>query len=122
MADLAWPSILPPAPLWSGYAVDPQPGLMRSSIAGSLPRQRARYSTVLTRVAVRWKMSVIQLEFFKSWVQSRAAFGGAFFVIALKLGGAASETVSARFGGAPRYTPLVADRDWLVDATIEVRA
>jgi len=120
MATFAWPTVLPPSPLWHGYAVSPSPGLMRTPIADGFARQRRRYEAPIAVVPVKWRMTVVQLEFFRSWVASRAAYGGALFSITLRLGEATPRAVDARFFGDPSYVPEIADRSWIVSAQLEI--
>lgn len=120
MAAMSWPTVLPAAPLWTGYGVAPSPGLMRTGIADGFARQRRRYEAPIAVVPVKWRMSVLQLEFFRSWVASRAAYGGALFAIALRLGEDVPRSVDARLFGDPVYTPEVAARTWIVSAQLEI--
>ena len=121
MADVAWPTAyLPSAPLWAGFSMQPDPGVLRTPMESGLARQRRRFSTPLTIISVRWAMTPTQFVFFKSWISGAAAFGGAFFDITLRLDEDAARQVEARFHGKPRYTHAGVS-GWIVDAELEVR-
>lgn len=120
----AWPeTLLPAAPLVSGYSQKPEAGLVRTDMDAGLARQRRRFSGTPSRVAVSWVMDGPQLEIFKAFIAHKAGFGSQFFSIRLPLDNG-SRTVQARFvGNAPTYDLMQPGTlpDWLVRGELEIK-
>ena len=124
MADLSWPAELPQAPLLASYSVKADSGIIRTPMDSGLARQRKRFSTPTSRVSVTWKMTGQQTALFKSWLVYKAANGGAWFNIALRLDDG-DKTVEARFTSDATYR-LIAGRTggselWQVSSEIEIK-
>lgn len=115
----AWPLTLPQAPLWAGYAIEPNPSLVRTAMETGVARQRTRFSSPPSVVRLRWALTSAQMPLFQAWLADDVGFTG-WFDITLRLGETAPAEVSARFVGKPRYTPA-GKAGWLVDAQIEIK-
>lgn len=125
MADLSWPAELPQAPLLASYSVKADSGIIRTPMDSGLARQRKRFSTPTSRVPVAWHMNGPQVALFKSWLVHRAANGGAWFNINMRLDDGDRE-VEARFVADATYKLIGRGwmsgvEKWMVSAELEIK-
>ena len=108
-----------PAPLVSGYALQPQDVGIRTAMDSGIARTRKRFSArPITTVPVNWLMSQNQLAIFDAWM---LAYASDWFFINLA-GSLGIQTVQARLVGAWTSVPAGGSALWSVSATLEVRA
>ena len=108
-----------PAPLVSGYALQPQDVGIRTAMDSGIARTRKRFSArPVTTVPVNWIMSQHQLALFDAWM---LAYASDWFSIHLA-GGLGLQTVLARLVGTWTSVPAGSSALWSVSATLEVRA
>lgn len=108
-----------PAPLVSGYALQPQDVGIRTAMDSGIARTRKRFSArPITTVTVNWLMSQNQLAIFDAWM---LAYASDWFSINLA-GSLGIQTVQARLVGAWTSVPASGRAMWSVSATLEVRA
>ena len=108
-----------PAPLVSGYALQPQDVGIRTAMDSGIARTRKRFSArPVTTVPVNWIMSRNQLALFDAWI---LAYASDWFSINLT-GGLGLQTVLARVVGTWTSVPAGSSALWSVSATLEVRA
>lgn len=113
-----WPELLP-LPTIDGYSVSPQDGILRTAMDMGPARQRRRYTTTPTRIAVRWLMNAEQCALFEGWYRWYAKEGGSWFDITL-LGGLGLTLHQARFT-KPYEAHLKGGRLWEIMSELEVR-
>lgn len=123
---LSWPARLP-LPTFEGYGIEPQDAVTRTDMESGAARQRRRFTSVPTRIPVRWRLSATEFGLFEAWFHWMAEDAGGWFSISL-LGGIGMVAHEARFvGGASPYKaqPRRGGRDdgvtWIVTAVLEVR-
>jgi len=108
-----------PAPLVSGYALQPQDVGIRTAMDSGIARTRKRFSArPVTTVPVNWIMSQNQLALFDAWM---LAYANDWFSIKLA-GGLGLQAVLARLVGTWTSMPAGSSAQWSVSATLEVRA
>jgi hypothetical protein len=119
MSLATWPSdILPSEILRDNFSYERLPAVERTDMDSGSARARLINRNPLAKVTVSWLMSGDQVDYFNTWIESDAAYGGAWFNIDLYLS-SARRTVIARFVDEPKRTPL--GTSWVVTATLEVR-
>jgi hypothetical protein len=117
-----WPSTLP-APLASGYQLNPGDQTLRTDMEVGSPRVRRRSFARNDRVSVSWLLSETQLDTLRDWFDDATtgiAGGSAWFTVSLAVGtGTRLASVEARFVGP--FTAAVDSQYWRVNATLELR-
>lgn len=117
-----YPSTLLPAPLVSGYGIQPTDQVVRTDMEGGNVRARRRTTSRRDIVSVSWSLSDRQMAIFQGWFYSAdgAAGGSAWFDVALLDCWGGSTTRSARFASMwqAAYVPHLR---WEVTATLELR-
>ena len=113
-----WPSTLP-LPSIEGYGVHPGEAILRTEMEAGPARQRRRYTSVPSRITVRWVLRRDQFALFEAWYRWQAKEGGAWFEINL-LGGLGLVTHEARFTRQFSARLLPANR-WEVGSELEIR-
>lgn len=118
-----WPSSLP-APMVSGYGLEPVDQTIRTDMEVGSARARRRTTSRLDMVNVSWVFTDAQMAVFRAWLDDDvvgAAGGSAWFTTSLATGDSGLVSRSARFNGAPKYSLLSTSRIWQVTAKLEVR-
>jgi hypothetical protein len=115
---ISWPPTLP-LPTVDGYGVQPGDAILRTDMEAGLARQRRRFTSVPSIIAVRWLMTRNQFAVFEAWYKLYAKEGAAFFDIDL-LGGVGITTHNARF--TQQFDArLLNGRLWTVTSQLEIR-
>lgn len=116
-----WPSTLP-APLLSGYGLDPADQSIRTDMESGAARARRRSYARADMVAAAWSFTDAEMYAFRQWFEddAEAAGGSAWFTISLRIGDSGATTEECRFVGPWRSVMLARDR-WQVTARLEVR-
>jgi hypothetical protein len=127
----AFPNTLP-APLVAGYSVSPQQQVRRTEMETGAARVRVQSRAYRDMVSLTWKFTYAEFETFRAWFtdMAGAAFGSAWFTIALPTGvGAVAPSVMtvvmARFSSStPPWsaTPSYGGKVYTVNTTLELRA
>ena len=115
---VAWPDSFP-APQISGYSLQPEESIARTSMDSGVARQRRRFTSSPTKVKLRWKMSQELFGFFQSWYIYKAKAGAEWITIDLSNGQGYNPS-QARFTTPYSAKPLSHDQ-WEVMADFEVR-
>lgn len=92
---ITWPTTLP-LPTIQGYGVQPSDAVLRTDMEAGLARQRRRFTSAPSIIAVRWIMNRSQFAIFEAWYKFQAKEGAEFFDIEL-LGGIGLTIHTARF-------------------------
>jgi len=115
---ISWPERLP-LPTVEGYTVRPQEAILRTEMEAGPARQRRRFTTTPSRIAVRWILSCSQFALFEAWYHWHAQEGGAWFEISL-LGGLGLTLHEARFT-CQWEARLKGGQLWEVVSELEIR-
>jgi hypothetical protein len=84
MTILAWPTdILPAVFMRDGFQYQRQPAVIRTDMESPAGRARLTDRNPLAKIPVACIMDSSQLDFFDSWLENDAAYGGAWFNIDL---------------------------------------
>lgn len=118
----AFPSTLP-APLASGYSIDPQSQVIRTEMETGSPRVRRRSAVRIDHVEIGWVFTDAQMTSFRTWFDSSAgAAGGAgWFNLTIKSGDGSSVVCEARFVEPWSASLSAGFGIWRVGAKVEVR-
>jgi hypothetical protein len=122
MTTISWPARLP-LPTYDGYAVEPQDATTRTDMEAGPARQRRRFTSVPTRVPVRWRLSQMDFATFEAWFRLKISGGAEWFAIDL-LSGIGVAPHEARFlgqGGSPYRAVPSRGGTWIVTSVLEVR-
>jgi hypothetical protein len=114
-----WPATLP-APLVSGYGIQPNDQTIRTDMESGSPRVRRRTAARLDEYALSVSLSDAQMAIFRAWWDDDAAGGAAWFTMSLWAGDGGADSVEARFKG-PWRADMIGNHRWLVSGTVEVR-
>ena len=106
-----------PAPLRSGYDINPENNIIRTQMVSGRARQRVAYTSIPAYVSLSWLLTAQQAQTFESWT---AAAGGDWFNINLKtpLGYFGQE---CRFMETPQGPQLTGVDLWMYKAKAEIR-
>lgn len=117
----SWPSTLP-APLLSGYTLDPVDPVIRTDMEFGAARSRTRTKSRNDKLGAAWVFTDAQMAIFRVWYDNPAecAYGSAWFTISLALGETGLDSCSARFASVWKAA-LLPGKAWQVSATLEVR-
>ena len=124
---ITWPDRLP-LPTFDGYAVQPQDAVARTDMESGAARVRRRYTSIPSRIPVRWRFGPTEFGIFESWFRWMVSDGAQWFSIEL-LGGMGMVGHEARFIGdnagsykaqPQRGSPGSGPR-WIVTALLEIR-
>lgn len=113
-----WPANLP-APLRSGYEINPEDPILRTQMDAGPDRVRRRFTAIPSRIPVSWRFTEAQLALFEAWHKHEALDGAAWFTISLA-NGLGISAMEARFTKPPKK-PLLSGMNWEVSAELEVR-
>ncbi|MBL6934095.1 MAG: YcaO-like family protein [Alphaproteobacteria bacterium] len=116
--SISWPATLP-LPSIEGYGVHPGEAILRTEMEAGPARQRRRFTSVPSRISVRWVLRRDQFALFEAWYRWHAKEGGEWFGIDL-LGGLGLVTHEARFTRQFAARPLPGNR-WEVTSELEIR-
>ena len=116
-----WPTTLP-APLYSGYGLDPLDQTIRTDMEAGNKRTRRRTSARNDMLALNWRFTDAEMNIFRTWFDdaTEADGGSAWFNTRLMIGTGGSVNVEARFASALKAT-LQPGPIWDVQAQVEVR-
>lgn len=115
---ITWPTTLP-LPTIEGYGVHPGEAILRTEMEAGPARQRRRFTSVPSRISVRWLFRRQQFALFEAWYRWHAKEGGEWFEIDL-LGGLGLVAHEARF--ARQFEARVRGGVlWEVTSELEVR-
>lgn len=111
-----------PAPLVSGYALNPIDPTIRTDMEAGSKRARRRTKSRNDSVDVSWRFTDAQMATFRTWFDddAEAAGGAGWFTISLAIGATGSDSVEARFSGIWQAS-VVHGMIWTVTAQLEVR-
>lgn len=120
---MPWPSTLP-APVVSGYQIQPADQTIRTEMEVGAPRQRRRTMADDDRLSVVWLFTDAEMVLFRDWFRdaSGAAGGAAWFTgmdIATGDGGVI-DSLECRFTG-PWQANLLPGLSWQVQGKLETR-
>jgi len=115
---ITWPATLP-LPTVQGYGIRPGEAILRTEMEAGPARQRKRFTSVPSRIAVRWLMKREQFVLFEAWYRWHAKEGGEWFEIPL-LGGIGLTTHEARFT-RQFEAKLVGGVLWEIASELEIR-
>lgn len=106
-----------PAPLRSGYDINPENNIIRTQMVSGRARQRVAYTSVPAYVSLSWLLTAQQAQVFESWT---AAVGGVWFNLDLNtpLGYFGQE---CRFMETPQGPQLTGVDLWMYKAKAEIR-
>jgi len=106
-----------PAPLRSGYDINPENNIIRTQMVSGRARQRVAYTSIPAYADLSWLFTAQQAQLFESW---SAVVGGDWFSVSLKTptGYAAIE---CRFTETPQGPQLVGVDLWQYKAKVETR-
>ena len=113
-----WPDKLP-LPTIEDYAIQPGDAIVRTDMEAGSARQRRRFTSIPSRVQVRWLMSQIQFALFEAWYRWEAKEGGAWFEVTL-LNGVGLTPQQARFT-QPFQAQLITGTLWEIRTELEIR-
>lgn len=119
MAAIDFPAGLP-TPLRSGYGLNHVSPLMRSELESGRTRQRRRYTSVPTIVAVSWILTRQQAQVFESWFRYEIEDGSEWFNCRLNTP-VGLQDYECRFADMYSGPQLVARDHWQFSAEIEIR-
>lgn len=114
----AYPDTLP-APLVAGYEINPEDPNLRTQMDAGPDRTRRRFSTIPSRVPVKWRFTLVQLALFDAWHKYTALDGSAWFTINLASGMGIS-ALEAKFSKPPKKV-MLSGMSWEVSSELEVR-
>ena len=112
-----WPSTLP-QPLGAGYRIAPVDPVIRTDLEVGAPRVRRRTAARNDRITLSWVMTAAQFAEFRTWFDTEAAGGAAWFTGSGVLLGDAPAT-ETRF--AQIWTAEPQGAIWRVSAELEAR-
>ena len=115
---VAWPAVLP-APTVDGYVIRPGEAILRTEMEAGPARQRRRFTSVPSRIAVRWLLRRDQFAVFEAWYRWQADEGVRWFSIDLA-GGLGMLGHEARFTRQFEARPI-AGVLWEVVSELEIR-
>ena len=115
---ITWPTTLP-LPTVQGYGIRPGEAILRTEMEAGPARQRKRFTSVPSRIAVRWLMKREQFALFEAWYRWHAQEGGEWFEIPL-LGGVGLVDHEARFT-RQFEAKLVGGVLWEIASELEIR-
>jgi hypothetical protein len=116
MALVAWPDLLP-APMAAGYSYQPQAPFIRTNMDSGLARQRRRFISIPTQVAVTWTLDQEQLALFEAFVHYDLTDGCAWFSAQIA-NGMELQSVKARMIAGFKVSNIEPGA-WTVSATLE---
>lgn len=102
-----------------GYGIRPGEAILRTEMEAGPARQRKRFTSVPSRIAVRWLMKREQFALFDAWYKWQAKEGGEWFEIPL-LGGMGLVDHEARFT-RQFEARLVGGVLWEIASELEIR-
>jgi hypothetical protein len=114
----AFPAKLP-APLIAGYEINPEDPNLRTQMDAGPDRVRRGFTSIPSRIPVRWRFTQSQLALFEAWHKYDAMDGSAWFTINLA-NGLGISSVDAKFTKPPKKT-LSPGMNWDVQSELEVR-
>ena len=127
----AFPNALP-SPLVAGYSISPKQQVRRTEMETGMARVRVQSRAYRDMVSVTWKFTHLEFVQFRAWFtdMAGAAFGSAWFTIALPIGiGATAPSVmtaiTARFASSDQpwtSSPSNGGKMYTVTSTLELRA
>lgn len=113
-----WPTFLP-APLQSGYEINPDDPILRTQMDAGPDRVRRRFTAIPSSIPVKWRFSGAEMALFEAWYKHEALDGAAWFNVNLA-NGLGIQSMEARFTRPPKK-PLLSGSTWEVQAELKVR-
>ena len=108
-----------PNPTIQDYGLEPQESIARTKMDSGVARQRRRFTSVPSNVAVRWIMTADIFGLFEAWYRYKAKEGAEWIIIPLQ-NGLGYQNSEARF--VKPYTAKMLSSDlWEVTTSLEVR-
>lgn len=123
MADIpSWPATLP-QPRASGYGIQPVSAFVRTDMDDGAARQRRRFTSTPSRIAVAWQLSLLQYATFEGFVAYDINDGASWFAVDL-LSGMGISRMQARFMEDPPFKAALSQSRVYFDvtATLEIKA
>lgn len=118
---LDWPTdILPAVFTRDGFQYQRQPAVVRTEMESPAARARLVNRNPLANIPVACIMTSEQVDFFKAWLESDAAYGGAWFNVDVPVSFDETRTLLSRITGEPTIVPYAASK-WKVSFTLESR-
>jgi len=117
----AWPTdLLPAVFMRDGFQYQRKPAVERTEMDGSSARARLTDRNPLAAVPVAAIMTSSQKDYFAAWLESDAAYGGAWFTLDLPLSFDAPRNCVCRITAEPTIVPYAATK-WKASFELEVR-
>lgn len=116
--SVSWPASFP-HPTLQSYSVSPDESIARTAMESGVARQRRRFTSVPSKVKVRWMMRSDIFGLFEAWYRLKAKEGAEWVTIELQNGFGYTSN-QARFL-KPYSSQMLSDNLWEVRADLEVR-
>ncbi|MFA6203790.1 MAG: hypothetical protein WC710_11460 [Gallionella sp.] len=116
MAD--FPATLP-APLQSGYGIEPTDPVLRTQMQAGPARTRRQFTSFPSKITVKWRFSQAELAVFEAWHHLSVLDGQSWFNITL-LNGMGTTVMEAKFEAPPK-SAAISGVCFEVSASLEVR-
>lgn len=117
--SVTWPAAIR-LPVFAGYAIEPQPDILRSEMAAGAARQRLVSTDSIDDIVVQWEMTAFEHALFEAWLKRVARGGSLWFTIPLISGFGLSPHEARIKGGRVRMGARNGAR-WTATATLEIR-
>ncbi len=109
-----------PAPLLTGYGIEPSDPILRTQMDTGPARTRRRYTSFPSKITVKWRFSNSEMALFEAWHHLVILDGQSWFNINLA-NGMGMSLMEARFDAPPKSGAL-SGLAFEVSASLEVRS